>query len=219
MSVQPPLDRYPDRADAGAETVGPYQLVSQVALGELAALYEAIPLSGPAPARPLLVKRLVPKHARNPEYQAALRREAELSASLLSSDIVRTLNIESTPDLYSVMERIDGANLAVLLAQARQHDLETTRFAVPLIVGALRALDYLHRGHDPTGGAFLVHQAPVARHIMGDVEGRAHIIDLTLAMGLVLPSPITACGPTRWRPSRRSRPIRSTRAATSSSSA
>jgi serine/threonine protein kinase len=172
--------------------------VSQVALGELGALYEAVPLSGPAPARPLLVKRLVPKHARNPEYQEALRREAELSASLLSSDIVRTLNIESAPELYAVMERIEGANLAVLLAQARQHDLETTRFAVPLIVGALRALDYLHRGHDPTGGAFLVHQAPVARHIMGDFEGRAHIIDLTLAMGPALPrAPLTD---TRLRP-------------------
>ncbi|HEY6882177.1 MAG TPA: protein kinase, partial [Polyangiales bacterium] len=183
MSVQPPLDRQPHQADVGGETLGPFLLQGEVGSGELGSFWRARSREGDAEAAPVLLKRLRREHLRSPEYRAALQREAELSATFRAAGFVRTLGFESAPEPYVVMEYVEGANLAVLLAAARRHDAESTRFALPLLVDALHALDYLHRGHDATGATCLTHQAPVARHVLAGVDGSARLIDFTLAMG------------------------------------
>jgi eukaryotic-like serine/threonine-protein kinase len=183
MSVQPPRNRHPERVDIGGETLGPFQLLDEVAAGELATFHRARPIEATSGAATLVIKRLRREHLRSPEHRSALQREAELSATLRSAGFVRTLSFEKSPELYTVMDYVEGGNLALLLALARRHDVETARFALPLLVGAIRSLDDLHRGHDATGATSLTHQAPVARHILAGVDGNARLIDLTLAMG------------------------------------
>jgi serine/threonine protein kinase len=175
MSGQPPTERHADWADLGGESLGPFKLSDEVARGELASFWRARPLAGEG-AAPLVLKRLHKHHARNPEYRAALEREAELLASLRSPNLVPTLRFERTPEPYSVMEFVEGQSLAALLANARRHDAESARFVLPLLVDTLHALETVH-------GSGLVHQAPVARHILVGVDGRARLVDLTLAMG------------------------------------
>ncbi|MET0286485.1 MAG: serine/threonine-protein kinase [Polyangiales bacterium] len=182
MSVQPPTDRHAGwSADVGGETLGPFSLVDEIARGELASVWRVRPIEGESGTAPLVVKRLHRQHARNPEYRSALEREAELAAGFRAQGFVTALRFERTPEPYAVMEYVEGQNLAVLLANARRHDAESARFALPLIVDTLNALEQLHRGQSAHGS--LVHQAPVARHILAGVDGSARLIDFTLAMG------------------------------------
>jgi serine/threonine protein kinase len=182
MSVQPPTDRHAGwSADVGGETLGPFKLVDEVARGELASVWRVRPVEGESGTAPLVVKRLHRQHLRNPEYRSALEREAELAAGFRAQGFVTALRFERTPEPYAVMEYVEGQNLALLLASARRHDAESARFALPLIVDTLNALEQLHRGQGAQGG--LVHQAPVARHILAGVDGGARLLDFTLAMG------------------------------------
>lgn len=186
MTVQPPTDRQAERANGGGELLGAYRLVEELVRGELGTLWRAYPREGrESDATPVVIKRLARAHARNPEYRAALEREAELCARLRPPLFVRALRFERAPEPFAVMECIEGHNLALLLANARLHDAESTRFAVPLLVDALKALDCLHKGEN--GAPSLVHQAPVARHILVGFDGHARLIDLTLAMGPATP--------------------------------
>ncbi|HEX5659962.1 MAG TPA: protein kinase [Polyangiales bacterium] len=156
--------------------LGAFKLLNEVARGELASIWRARPLEDDSPL--VALKRLHKPHLRNPEYRAAIEREAELMAGFTGQGFLASARFERAPEPYTVMEYVEGQDLASLLDNARRHDAESTRFAVPLLVDALHALEALHRSP-----AALVHQAPVARHVLAGVDGRARLIDFTLVMG------------------------------------
>jgi serine/threonine protein kinase len=100
------------------------------------------------------------------------RREAEALARLEHPAIVGIKDSgEDHGRLFLLMERIEGDNLAELVA--REGPLPPVP-ACRLILGALEALDHIHK-------AGLLHRDLQPRHLMRDREGGVHVIDLGVA--------------------------------------
>jgi hypothetical protein len=172
--------------------LGGYWLLSQLALGELCTIHRARSIVAAYDRTEVAVKRLradqVEARGRAREQhhdgtaRARLLREARLGLSLRSPQLVRVLEIHDEPELFVVMEYIEGATLRELSLRAPKG--EALRYLVPMFIDVLGGLSALHNFRDEDGApGFLVHQAPCARHMLAGVDGVTRLIDLSSAHG------------------------------------
>jgi hypothetical protein len=132
------------------------------------------------------VKRLQPKYVNDRELRAALLASGQIGLKVSSPRVMRTLAVHEEPELFLVLEYLDGVSLQALLASpdATSGTPEFARCAVPILVDVLSGLHALHsaggREGTPTGW---VHGAPCARHIMVMPDGTGRLTDLTHVVG------------------------------------
>ncbi|MDB4981519.1 MAG: Protein kinase, partial [Myxococcales bacterium] len=108
---------------AGGEKLGRYQLIRRVAVGGMAEIYLArLPGVGFEDAGKLVViKRILPQHALDPELLRMFLDEARLSATLTHPHITEVYDVGTDGDMpFFVMEYVHGSNLRQLMqAHAR----------------------------------------------------------------------------------------------------
>jgi hypothetical protein len=99
---------------------------------------------------------------------------------LRAPQLVRVLEIHDEPELFVVMEYVQGATLRALSSRAPAG--EALRYLAPLFIDVLGGLSALHNFRDEEGApGFLVHQAPCARHMLAGIDGVTRLIDLSSA--------------------------------------
>ncbi|HEX5656961.1 MAG TPA: protein kinase [Polyangiales bacterium] len=155
---------------AGQERrLGSYELLDELATGRTFRIDLAMAPSGNAVA----LKRL---RGESTIARDRLLREARVASALTSPNLPRAYELLHEPEPALAIEYVHGLTLRQLLGNAQPADL---RHAVTALLGALHGLAALH-AHG------LVHQAPVARHVLVGIDGVTRLIDLSHLHGAVL---------------------------------
>ncbi len=129
------------------ERLGRYELTSRLGVGGMAEVFLARSHGSEAFSRPVVIKRLLPAVAAEPENVRMFLDEARLGSKLRHPCLVPVLDLGDVDGTYyMVMEHVDGADLGVVESRARSH-------AQPLPLGACawvvaRAAEGLHAAHN-----------------------------------------------------------------------
>jgi tRNA A-37 threonylcarbamoyl transferase component Bud32 len=155
---------------------GRYELDAVVGRGSVAEVYRARDIRLD---RIVAIKTLRVDLARNQEFQARFRREAQAVASLNHPSIVRVYDTgedmaTGVPVSYIVMEYVDGRTVRNLLQES--HRLLPER-SLEVIDGVLRALEYGHQ-------AGIVHRDIKPGNVMVTRNGDVKVMDFGIAWAM-----------------------------------
>ncbi|HVO30794.1 MAG TPA: serine/threonine-protein kinase, partial [bacterium] len=162
---------------------GRYLLLSRLAIGGMAEVWLAT-TSGDAAGKPLVLKRILPQFAADPEFVARFREEALLSLSLVHGNIVPVFEVGSVgDDAFIAMEHVPGHDLRSVLKRARETGQRPPPGVAAWIVAeVLRGLDYAHRKTDPSGKPLgLVHRDVTPSNVVVSREGTVKLLDFGIA--------------------------------------
>ena len=165
---------------------GPYRLLSLLARGGMAEIFEAEP--GPdapegLPAR-LVVKRLLARHAKKPDFIRLFRREAELALRLSHDGIVRVFDVGEAADAhYIAMELVPGRDLRGIGGRSHERgEAIPYALAARLAATVAEALDHAHGLTDDEGWPLgLVHRDVCPHNILVSWDGAAKLADFGIA--------------------------------------
>ena len=156
---------------------GRYTLLQRLAQGGMAEVFRAKIVSSHGFEKIIVIKRILPHLAADPQFVTMFIDEAKLTAQLTHPKIVQVLDFGEVAGQYFIaLEYIDGFDALALLRAAAQ---KRVRVPLPLVVflvaEILDALDYAHTAPDMDGRPMgLVHRdiSPsnvfISRH--GDVK-------------------------------------------------
>ncbi|HEY5955739.1 MAG TPA: serine/threonine-protein kinase, partial [Polyangiaceae bacterium] len=132
--------RLPEGELIGTVLGGKYRILRRIGSGGIGAVYAAEHV---ALGHRIAVKLLRGAAAADASETARLRREAQLQVSIEHPNVVRTLDLDQTPDgsVYVVMELLRGVSLAERL---REGPVSSGQ-AVQMFVSVCRALEAAHR--------------------------------------------------------------------------
>jgi serine/threonine protein kinase len=117
---------------------GDYTLQDRIGTGRMAGVYKAFHPLGQVVA----IKVLPAARAKNPQVLGRFLREARLAVRLDHDNVVRAFQHGTYKDMhYIVMEYLEGETLEEVLRRRQRLPLVE---AVPILIQALRGLDYLH---------------------------------------------------------------------------
>lgn len=166
---------------------GPFFLDSRIAVGGTAEVYLARPAT-PDTGLPdrLVVKRLLPHFASDPEGRTMFEREARLHAAVTHDNVVTVFHagVDARGEPYLAMEYIDGVDGYRLLRRLRQdNELLPVGVAIYIAREVLRALESVHAARDPlSGGALgIVHRDVSPSNIYMSKDGKVKLGDFGIA--------------------------------------
>lgn len=162
---------------------GPYSQITPLARGGMGELWLARQRGHGGLERRVVLKRALPGHAADPEFQDMFIREARIAASLDHPNVARVYDSGVTPQgrSFLAMEYVHGADLRELLRSHRGRPLPLHH---ALTVGAALAagLDYVHARDDLDGRHLgLVHRDVSPGNILLSYDGAIKITDFGVA--------------------------------------
>ena len=164
--------------------LGTYQLVSKLATGGMAEVYLSR-AAGPGDfEKTLVLKRILPHLAEDPEFVRMFLSEARLAARLDHPNIVQIFDFGEQDGMYYLaMEYIDGLNLRVLLKQAHRAGMNLPPASCARIVtGACEGLAYAHEHADATGKpSNLIHRDISPDNLLLSRQGTVKVVDFGIA--------------------------------------
>ncbi len=169
-------------------SLGRYQLLGELGRGGMAVVYAGLVHGEAGFRKPVVVKRIHPHLTRDERFVRMLIREAKLTVLLDHPNVAQVLELgREGDDYFIVLERIDGADLARLLAAARRAEVRIPPpLAAHICREVLAALRYAHglRGDDgqPLG---VVHRDVTPSNILVDRHGRVKLTDFGVAHAMV----------------------------------
>src|SRR5262245_48298876 len=128
-------------ATMGGERVGRYELIRRLAVGGMAEIYLArVPGVGIEGFEKLIVlKRILPQHALDPELLRMFLDEARLSATLTHPHVTEVSDVGTSGDApFFTMEYVHGANLRQIMfrVDAATHGAVSSAAATVVLKGA-----------------------------------------------------------------------------------
>ncbi len=165
-------------------TFGKYFLTRRLAVGGSAEVYAAKLYGADGFEKDLVVKVILPQHARDPEFVAAFVREAKLAVTLQHANIVGVYELGRVDGTYFIaLELVDGLDLFLLQEGLRELDLRlSVALACRIVEGAARGLEYAHKKKGPDGRFLgLVHRDLNPRNVLVSREGEIKVADFGIA--------------------------------------
>src|SRR5215471_11421800 len=134
-------------------TFGRYQLLERLAVGGMAEIFRARQSGAHGFEKILVIKRILPHLAADPEFLAMFIDEAKLQCALQHPKIVQVFEFgEVAGQYYIALEYVDGMDaLGLLRACAHRRQRLPVRLAVHIACEVLDALDYSHSQRGPDG--------------------------------------------------------------------
>ncbi len=164
--------------------LGKYELLERIALGGMAEVYRARQ-EGPAGfEKELVVKRILPQHARDEQFIEMFLDEARLAVRLAHPNIVQIIELGYEDGSYFIaMEYIRGISLGDLMDRAAVLGLRLPYHYVARIMASVCAgLDYAHAFADADGRSIgLVHRDVSPDNVLVSYNGAVKMIDFGVA--------------------------------------
>ncbi len=166
------------------ETLGRYCLTEEIGRGGMAVVYGGFARGEHGFRKPVVIKRIHPHLTRRAPFVQMLVREAMLTVRLDHPNVVQVLELGRVEDDYFlVMERVDGCDLAQLLAAAASAGVHVPpRLAAHVAREVLAALHHAHRARGEDGDALgVVHRDVSPSNVMIGHDGRVRLTDFGVA--------------------------------------
>jgi eukaryotic-like serine/threonine-protein kinase len=163
---------------------GRYTLLERLAVGGMAEVFRAKITSSHGFEKILVVKRILPHLAADPNFVAMFIDEAKLTAQLTHPKIVQVLDFgEVRGQYFTALEYVDGFDGLGLLRVAAQKRVHVPRpLAVFIASEVLEALDYAHNARDMEGKAMqIVHRDISPSNIFISKRGDVKLGDFGIA--------------------------------------
>jgi serine/threonine-protein kinase len=169
--------------DAGTRVLR-YTILGKLAQGGMAEVYLAQQL-GPAGYQKLVVvKRVRPQLASDPDFVAMFVNEARLAAMLNHPNVVQIFDLgQEGSDWYLAMEYLDGRDM-LQLGRACRAQKKAVPFDVTarILADACAALDHAHQLSDAQGNSLnLVHRDMSPENILLTFNGMVKVVDFGIA--------------------------------------
>lgn len=156
-------------AKDGLPEIPGYRLEQRIGAGGMGVVFRATQLSI---SRPVAVKILAPRLAKDPAYVDRFIREARAVAKLSHPNLVSGIDVGEARGLYYfAMEYVEGRTLRKILEERRRLDEPE---ALKTALQVAKALDHAHRNK-------IVHGDVKPSNIMIQPDGTAKLCDLGLA--------------------------------------
>ena len=128
------------------ETLGRYQLIKKIATGGMAEVFLASAEGPGGFSKQLVVKRILPHFADNPQFVQMFLSEAKLAAQLNHPNIVQVFDFgQAGRDYFIAMEFVEGMNLRSLNRMHRmQRGPMPVTYCARMISQACEGLAYAH---------------------------------------------------------------------------
>lgn len=132
----------------------------------------------------LVIKQILPQHAKDPEFVQSFVAEAKIAVSLNHANIVAIYELGTVDGTYFIaMELVDGMDLYAFVDGCRRHQLAIEPgHALYAVEEVAKGLDYAHRGLGPDGQPLgLVHRDLNPRNVLVSKQGEIKILDFGIA--------------------------------------
>lgn len=163
---------------------GKYLLTELIAVGGMAEVYRAKIFGASGFEKEMVVKRILPKYAQNPNFVQMLIDEAKIAVSLTHGNIVPIYELgELDGSYYIAMEYVAGRTIldVLRLCHSRQRALPWP-YAFGIAAEVARGLAYAHSQKGPDGASLhLVHRDINPRNIVITAAGEVKILDFGIA--------------------------------------
>jgi len=185
------------------ENLGRYELLSQLGRGGMAETWRARLIGAAGVTRPVVIKKVLPEHARDEAFISMFISEARISATLSHGNIAQVFDFGRMDGQYFLaMELVDGQPLHRLMKRAAKTGLK--RMPIPLAtfiaLEMCRGLHYAHSRTDEKGKPLhIVHRDISPDNVLVSYEGQVKIVDFGIAKARMLRDFRTAPGIVRGK--------------------
>lgn len=160
-----------------------YKLGERIAAGGMAELFRAEPIEARFDG-PIVLKRMLPALASEPDFVAMFIEEARICTHLDHPNIVKVHDFDASDHgLFLVMEMVDGPDLLALLGHcARLERTLPPEIAAYIACHVLEALDYAHKATAPNGAPLrVVHRDVSPSNVLLTRRGHVKLADFGIA--------------------------------------
>lgn len=167
---------------ADRRRLGKYRLVRRIAVGGMAEVYLAVAEGLSGFEKRVVVKRLLPQHARDPELVAMFLDEARLMAALKHRHIAEVYDIgREQDDYFFAMEHVPGTDLREVLRALGGSPLPLGP-AVAIGRALALALHHAHEQRDEGGNLLgVVHRDVSPSNVLLGAAGEVKLADFGVA--------------------------------------
>ncbi|MGO9066935.1 MAG: protein kinase domain-containing protein [Myxococcaceae bacterium] len=168
-----------------ATRLGKYQLLRKLATGGMAEVFLAKTAGPMGFEKQLVIKRILPHLAEDPEFVQMFLGEAKLAAQLNHPNLVSIFDFGQSDGSYFIaMEYIDGPTVRLLLQRAREQSLAVPFvLASRIVCAAAEGLAYAHEFTDTVTDEplQLVHRDVSPDNILISRSGAVKVVDFGIA--------------------------------------
>ncbi|PKN56819.1 MAG: serine/threonine protein kinase, partial [Deltaproteobacteria bacterium HGW-Deltaproteobacteria-14] len=164
--------------------IGRYELLAKLAVGGMGEVFLARTTGTGGFEKRLVIKRILPHLADDPEFIRRFIAEGKLVVRLRHAGIAQVLDMgEEGGVTFIAMEHVDGRDLGELMRLARSGAVEMpVPLIVTIIVRLLEALDYAHTATDDDGAALgIIHRDISPSNVMISRTGEVKLLDFGIA--------------------------------------
>jgi serine/threonine-protein kinase len=163
---------------------GRYYLLERLAVGGMAEIFKAKQTGAHGFEKIIVIKRILPHLAADPEFLAMFIDEAKLQCALMHPKIVQVLEFGQVDSQYYIaLEYVDGMDtLGLLRACAHRRMRLPVRLAVHIASEVLDALDYAHSQRSADGASLgIVHRDVSPSNVFISKRGDVKLGDFGIA--------------------------------------
>ncbi len=163
---------------------GKYELMERIATGGMAEVFLARSFGLEGFEKRLVIKRILPELARNPQIMNLFIQEAKVCAGLAHPNIVAVFELgRVADDPYIAMEYIHGRDLTRISRMLRERgETFPAPLAVFCVASVLRGLAYAHARTDAHGRPLgLVHRDVSPQNVLVTLQGEVKLVDFGIA--------------------------------------
>jgi eukaryotic-like serine/threonine-protein kinase len=168
-----------------------YQLVSRIATGGMAEVFLALMSGTCGSTKPVVIKRLWPELARDPEHFQMFLDEVRLSLCLHHPNVIHAYESGSDGNFpYLAMEYLDGQSFKHILDRVRSEGGLSLPLSLKIICDVLAGLEYVHSLADLSGRPLrIVHCDVSPQNVFVTCDGSVRLIDFGIAQSVMNQNP------------------------------
>lgn len=163
---------------------GKYFLLDKLGTGGMAEIFKAKTFGSDGFEKTVVIKKILPHWANDPEFVRMLVDEAKLSVMLDHPNVVDVMDLGSVDNTYYIaMAFIDGFDLKTLMNRVDEKGQKiSVDFAAYITMQAAAGLDYAHKKIGPDGTPLnIIHRDVSPHNILLSYNGDVKISDFGIA--------------------------------------